>query len=45
MIARALRAPWAVRAAIGLLAHWPSLAHPVVAGLGAGPNTKTGEAR
>jgi flavin-dependent dehydrogenase len=42
MIARALREPWAVRGAIGLLARWPSLAHPVVAGLGAGPHTKTG---
>ena len=45
MITRALRAPWAVRAVIGLLAHWPSLAHPVVARLGAGPHTKTGGAR
>jgi len=45
MIARALRTPMAVRAAIGLLAHWPSLAHPVLAGLGAGPHTKTGGAR
>ena len=45
MIARALRTPWAVRLTIGLLAHWPSLAHPVVARLGAGPHTKTGGAR
>jgi menaquinone-9 beta-reductase len=46
MIARALRTPWAVRGAIGLLARWPSLAHPVVARLGAGPhNMKTGGAR
>ncbi len=42
MIARTLRAPWAVRLAIGSLAHWPSLAHPVVTRLGAGPHTKTG---
>jgi flavin-dependent dehydrogenase len=45
MIARTLRTPWAVRGAIGLLARWPSLAHPVLAGLGAGPHTKTGGAR
>jgi flavin-dependent dehydrogenase len=44
MIARTLRAPWAVRLTIGLLARWPSLAHPVVAGLGAGPRAKTGGA-
>jgi flavin-dependent dehydrogenase len=44
MIARALRAPWAVQLTIGLLAHWPSLAHPVIARLGAGPHTKTGGA-
>jgi flavin-dependent dehydrogenase len=44
MIARTLRAPWAVQLTIGLLARWPSLAHPVVAGLGAGPHTKTGGA-
>jgi menaquinone-9 beta-reductase len=42
MMARVLRAPWAVRGAIGLLARWPVLAHPVVSGLGAGPRTKTG---
>jgi flavin-dependent dehydrogenase len=46
MIARALRAPWAVRGVIELLARWPSLAHPIVsrlgAGLGARPCTKTG---
>jgi 2-polyprenyl-6-methoxyphenol hydroxylase-like FAD-dependent oxidoreductase len=45
MIARALRAPWVVRGTIGLLAHWPVLARPVIAGLGAGPTTKTGESR
>lgn len=45
IIARTLRAPWAVRGAIGLLAHWPSLAQPVVARLGAGPHTKKGGAR
>jgi menaquinone-9 beta-reductase len=44
MIAQTLRVPWAVRAAIGLLARWPSLAQPVVAGLGAGPRTETGGA-
>ena len=44
MIARTLRTPWAVRVAIGLLARWPALAHPVVARLGAGPRTKTGGA-
>jgi menaquinone-9 beta-reductase len=44
MIARALRAPWAVRGAVELLARWPWLAHPVLAGLGAGPHTKTGGA-
>jgi flavin-dependent dehydrogenase len=44
MIARTLRAPWAVQLTIGLLALWPSLAHPVIAGLGAGPHTKTGGA-
>ena len=45
MMARGLRAPWAVRAAIGLLARWPALAHPVVARLGAGPHTGTGDLR
>jgi menaquinone-9 beta-reductase len=45
MIARALRAPWAVRTAIGALGYWPWLAHPVVTRLGAGPRTKTGETR
>jgi flavin-dependent dehydrogenase len=45
MMARALRVPWAVQGAIGLLTHWPTLAHPVIAGLGAGPHTKTGASR
>ena len=45
MMARALRAPWTVRAAIGLLARWPSLARPVVARLGAGPDPRTGGTR
>ena len=45
MIARTLRAPWAVRSALGLLARWPALARPVVAGLGARPYTKAGGER
>jgi flavin-dependent dehydrogenase len=45
MMARALRSPGTVRAAVGLLSRWPSLARPVVAGLGAGPRTETGGAR
>ena len=45
MMARALRMPWAVRGAIEVLARWPALAHPVVAGLGAGHHPKTGGAR
>jgi menaquinone-9 beta-reductase len=45
MMARALRSPWAVRAAVGLLARRPSLARPVVAGLGASPRTTTGGTR
>ena len=44
MMARALRVPWAVRAAISLLGPWPSLARPVVAGLGADTHT-AGETR
>jgi menaquinone-9 beta-reductase len=45
MMARALRSPWTVRAAVALLAHGPWLARPVVAGLGAGPHTRTGGTR
>lgn len=45
ILTRALRLPWAVRAAIGALGYWPWLARPVVDRLGAGPRTKTGEPR